>query len=487
MKQHFFSKQIVLFLSACFAGYLLLVGFLSLYTMEYFQQEEQEGLEQAAFSVSQSVTAMLDISHQDFQYLLENETELLMDTLSAVSGHYQTEVFITDSKGKVIVSAAEEYREKQFSSKLIGEATEKARNNSVYETDLEGFCQQKKLCKTVLLEKDHGTHKQRVGCIFLLSPASPMAGYVQGLLKNFFVVAMFVAVMLILCLWYINKELARPLHQLNQAAQRFAKGDFSGRLSEKEGGELVPLVRTFNEMADRVEENEKVRQTFVSNVSHDLRTPLTTIGGFIQNMAAGNIPPEKSGHYYKIILDEVNRLSRLVQTLLETSRMTAGERKYNMAPMDLCELARIILLSFEAPLEEKNIQVSFSCTQESIWVLADKDAIQQAIYNLVDNAIKFTPIEGSLSLSVTLQGKKALFAICNSGEGIPEEEMRHLFDRFYKSDRSRGLDKKGMGLGLFITKSIVAAHGEEIWVESRQGEYTRFLFSLPLTDKNFRN
>ena len=162
--------------------------------------------------------------------------------------------------------------------------------------------------------------------------------------------------------------------------------------------------------------------------------------------------------------------------------MTAGERQYRFAPMDLCELARITLLSFETRLENKELDVGFFCDRDSIKVLADQDAIQQVIYNLIDNAIKFTPQKGSLSLGITLQRQKALFEVRNSGEGIPEEELRHLFDRFYKSDRSRGLDKGGMGLGLFIAKTITAAHGEEIWVESKVGEFTSFHFSLPLIE-----
>ena len=227
-------------------------------------------------------------------------------------------------------------------------------------------------------------------------------------------------------------------------------------------------------------EKERMRANLLRAVSHDLRTPLTTVSGFVQNMLQGTIPQDKLPHYYKIILDEVNRLSRLVQTLLETSRMTAGERKYTFAPMDLCELGRVTILSFEKRLDEKNIEVMFFNEPEDIFVMADQDAIQQVIYNLMDNAIKFTPQEGFLGVTVEIQGQKAIFRVKNSGEGIPEEELSHLFDRFYKSDRSRGLDKKGMGLGLFIVKSILSAHGEEVWVESLYGSYTEFFFSLPL-------
>jgi signal transduction histidine kinase len=271
-----------------------------------------------------------------------------------------------------------------------------------------------------------------------------------------------------------------PLQKLNQAANAFASGDFSTRLPEEKGGEIKPLLRAFNQMAEKAEKNDLSHQTFISNVSHDLRTPLTTVSGFVQNMLEGAIPPEKQSHYLRIILDECNRLSRLVQTLLDVSRMSAGKRNYRMDTMDLCELARITLLSFEKRLESKEMEVEISFEKENLLVCADRDAIQQVIYNLTDNAIKFSPTGGTLSMGIRSRGQKAFFSLRNTGEGIPKEELPHLFDRFYKSDRSRGLDKKGMGLGLFIVKSIIDAHKEELWVESLSGSYTEFVFSLPL-------
>ena len=153
-----------------------------------------------------------------------------------------------------------------------------------------------------------------------------------------------------------------------------------------------------------------------------------------------------------------------------------------MAPFDLCELGRITLLSFENRLEEKRVDVSFLAEKDAMFVTADRDAIAQVIYNLIDNAAKFTPTQGTLSVRVQSPGKdKVIFSVKNTGSGIPKDEISHLFDRFYKADTSRGLDKTGMGLGLFIARSIIQAHGEEIWVESVEGKYTEFFFSLPAT------
>ena len=357
-----------------------------------------------------------------------------------------------------------------------------AREGTTFLSDLGGFYSEIRLCRVVVLEKEFSeTQRQRVGLIFLSVPADADSSssvrsvtlWLGGGLLTLFLVALVGAIIL-----YIR--LLRPLQKLDDAARAFARGDFTRRLSESDSGGITTIFRAYNQMAETVEKNEEIRQTFVSNVSHDLRTPLTTVSGFVQNMLEDNIPRERLPHYYKIILDEVNRLSRLVQTLLETSRLTAGERKYHFAPTDLCELGRLTLLSFEARLEEKRIEVDFSAEEDSLSVYADRDAIQQVIYNLLDNAVTFTPEAGWLSVEITRQEEKAFFAVSNSGEGIPEEELPHLFDRFYKSDRSRSLDKRGMGLGLFIAKTIIGAHGEEIWVESKVGSHTRFVFSLPL-------
>lgn len=482
MKKNLFSKYFAYLLLTCLLGFLFLIGFVSLYTMEYFAAERETQLEQTAQGTGQSVRAMMELTQKDFDYLLEEEQELLVSTLKAQTTRGEDDFFITDGNGKTVVSPERTELKKNLSTSVFAECREMARDAKSFRTDLDGALPEQKMCRVLLLEKEFGDgHKQSVGAIFLLKDGGANS-YLVGLMKSFLAAGALTVLMVLLSFHFMSRELVRPLQLLSRAAEGFAKGDFSGRLPEEEGGDMTPLLRAFNEMAQHVEENEKLRQTFVSNVSHDLRTPLTTIGGFIQNMESGAIPPEKQGHYFKIILDEVARLSRLVQTLLETSRMTAGERKYNFAPMDLCELARITLLSFEARLENKELEVEFYCDRDSITVLADQDAIQQVIYNLIDNAIKFTPQKGSLSIGITLQRQKALLEVKNSGEGIPEEELRHLFDRFYKSDRSRGLDKGGMGLGLFIAKTITAAHGEEIWVESKVGEFTAFHFSLPLTD-----
>jgi len=177
---------------------------------------------------------------------------------------------------------------------------------------------------------------------------------------------------------------------------------------------------------------------------------------------------------------EVHRLSRLVSSLLDLSRLQAGDRKFTMVPFDICEMARLILISFEQKIEEKRLDVVFECDEDRMQVLADRDAIYQIFYNICHNAVKFARPEGKLQIRiVTAKDKKIRVSVYNDGEGIPTEDQPMIFERFYKSDKSRGLDKTGVGLGLFISKTIITAHGEKIWVSSTPGKNCEFFFTLP--------
>ena len=232
-------------------------------------------------------------------------------------------------------------------------------------------------------------------------------------------------------------------------------------------------------MAESLDNLEKMRNSFLANVSHDLRTPMTTISGFIDGITSGAIPPEKHEYYLGVISAEVHRLSRLVSQLLDISRLESGDRKFNYEDFDVAEVGRLILISFEQKIEDKKLDVEFDTDDEEMPVVADKDAIYQVLYNLCHNAIKFSKEGGKLSIKITKYGAgKVRISVFDEGQVIPEEDIHMVFERFYKSDKSRGLDKSGVGLGLYICKTIIDAHGEEIHVESREDEGTEFYFTL---------
>ncbi len=279
--------------------------------------------------------------------------------------------------------------------------------------------------------------------------------------------------------YILFQRIIDPLKKVSDAAKAFAKGDFKKRVDVVGSDEVAEVGRAFNNMAVVLEKNEELRNSFLGSVSHDLRTPMTVILGYVDGIRDGTIPPEKQDYYLGIISSEVKRLSRLVNTLLEISRIQSGSRKLNKADFNITEKARQILLSFEKKIDEKKLDIEFEC-DEDITVNADPDIIHQVLFNLTDNAVKFVNEGGKISISVSSESKKAVFRIRNTGDGIPADELPHVFDRFYKSDRSRGLDKTGTGLGLYIAKTNITQHDGDLRVDSVQGEYTEFELTLPL-------
>jgi len=298
----------------------------------------------------------------------------------------------------------------------------------------------------------------------------------------------FVRMVIMACLWVlfaaliavyiISSNIIRPLKNMSKAAKRVASGDFTVRVPVSGRDEIADLVTAFNNMANSMENLEKLRSSFLASVAHDLRTPMTTISGFIDGIIDGKIPSEKYDYYLNIIQTEVRRLSRLVASLLDLTRLEAGDRKFTFSEFDICEMARQILISFEQKIDAKHLDVEFECEEDRILVNADHDAIYQIFYNICDNGVKFSREGGKYRISLICKEKKVYVSVYNEGQGIAAEELPFVFDRFYKSDKSRGTDKTGVGLGLYIAKTIIAAHKEEIWVKSAYGEYCEFVFTL---------
>lgn len=314
--------------------------------------------------------------------------------------------------------------------------------------------------------------------LFAISTDSSLTALSEVMIRTVITAMLFVMAAALVMVYYITRRITAPLNKISSAAREFAKGNFSVRVPVNGTDEIAQLSESFNSMAEALENHEKTRSAFIANVSHDLRTPMTSISGFIDGMLEGAIPPEKYQHYLNIVATEVKRLSRLVSSLLEISKFEAGEKKLAITEFDVCEMARQILISFEKKIDEKNLQVEFECDSYNLPVLADKDQVHQILYNICDNGIKFSKNGGKYVISIKEKGKQAFVSVYNEGDGISPEDLPFIFDRFYKSDKSRGLDKTGVGLGLYIAKTIIEAHGQEIWAKSAFGEYSEFVFTL---------
>ena len=283
----------------------------------------------------------------------------------------------------------------------------------------------------------------------------------------------------LIAVYFISERVIAPMREISSAAKHFASGRFDTRVPVRGSDEVAELAVAFNNMAESLDNYDNMRNKFMSDVSHDLRSPMTSISGFIDGIIDGVIPPEKHEYYLKIVSEEIKRLSRLVATLLDLSRIQAGERKFTMAEFDICEMARQILISFEQKINSKELDVSFYIEEDRMNVKADRDAIYQVLYNLCDNAVKFSCERGRLSISVKrIKSKRIQVDVYNEGAGISEADINYVFERFYKSDKSRGLNKSGAGLGLFISKTIMEAHDQKIWVNSDYGKNCCFSFTL---------
>ncbi len=321
-----------------------------------------------------------------------------------------------------------------------------------------------------------------VGSVFACSSETDTDVLISTMNRTVLMSVLWITLASLVAVYFISERMISPIKEMSRAVKSFAAGQFDARIEVVGQDEIAELATAFNNMAASLQTNEDLRRTFLANVSHDLRTPMTTISGFIDGILDGAIPPEQHEYYLGVIATEVRRLSRLVSQLLDISRLEAGERQFNMQPYDICEQAREIIISNVQRLEDKNLDVEFECDNDNMMVEADKDAIHQIFYNICDNAIKFSRDGGKYKISiheVKDRDKLIRISVYNEGHGISKEDLPYVFDRFYKSDKSRGMDKTGVGLGLYIARTIIEAHRQKIWVESEQGKWCKFTFTLP--------
>lgn len=326
--------------------------------------------------------------------------------------------------------------------------------------------------------------KGEIGAIVIaIQPLSDgLKPYLNSFIKTFTVAILISLFTVSIGVYIAAYSLTKPMKQIAEATRHFSDGDFSYRIKINQGKksvrEIDELQYAFNSMADALEDLEKSRSSFVANVSHELKTPMTTIGGFIDGIIDGTIDEEHRGYYLKIVSDEVKRLSRLVVSMLNMSKIESGELTLNVSKFNISDMLLKIFLSFERQIDAKKISVEGLVKLGSVSIEADPDMINQVFYNFVDNAVKFTDYGGTISIKTETDGEYFTAYLKNTGKGISPEDLERIFDRFYKADKSRSLDAKSAGLGLFIVKSIVELHDGKIYADSVQNEFTQFTVKL---------
>ena len=493
MRKSLFTRYILAFLVIVVVGFSVLGLMISGMVANYSVSTKRTTIVQTADSVSSFMVSNFSAGGTlDFNRYVYYNWSMCSESLHLLAANSeQLVILILDKKGNILVdSASGNYTGRNITLGQIEDLL--SEEGGVSYSDLSSLLAQRNLiCARPIYVKgpisasdaqeDNDTEhpsQTLVGYTLVCSPSDTVSGLTQTVVKTVFLSTLWVALATLIVVYFITERISSPLREMSRAAKEYAAGKFDVRVPVKGKDEIAELAVAFNNMATSLQNLENMRSSFVSNVSHELRTPMTSIAGFIDGILSGAIPQEKQGYYLQLVYEEVLRLSRLVTTLLDLSRIQAGDRKFVSTNFDIAEMARQILISFENRIEQKHLNVEFDCAEDRLMAYADRDAIYQVLYNICDNAVKFSKEGGVYRLSLLAKDKKIFVSVYNEGIGISPEELPMIFDRFYKSDKSRGLDKRGVGLGMYITKTIIDAHGQEIWVKSEYGSYCEFTFTL---------
>ena len=467
----FYPAAIVLLLA------LLLVGVaLQILVSGYMKEQTYADLKSDADTIANLASAYATLEDMDGRDFLLN--------LSVAASVSDADAVICDSQGRLLLCSdaplgcnhqgmviSRDYLQRVLSSKY-----------EISSGNIEGLYDEPRYVVSVPIYSGSG---DTLGIVMVSAPMSANMSFLQQITEIYLVVSLLVVLVSGLIMSYLARKQSNPLREMAKAANDFGHGDLAARVSvdERSPLEIQELALAFNNMAASLQKSEYRRQEFVTNVSHELKTPMTTIGGYIDGILDGTIPQERQRHYMQRVSDETKRLSRLVRSMLDISRLQdqGGYSDDKLLRFDICECAGRVLITFEQKINAKDIQVEVNMPEHPVYTRACPDAITQVIYNLVDNGVKFCPEKGTLRLRVREDGSKVYVSVANDGPTIPAEELPLVFERFHKLDKSRSENRDGWGLGLYIVKTIILYHKENISVSSKDN-VTTFTFTLPLVN-----
>ena len=472
-----FGRTICTTVIILLAALLLLGTSFQASVKEYLTETVVTNLEDNATSLADLASAYYSegslLSQQDF-----------MVNLDVVSRITNADAVICDTSGKVILCSNSitgcDHHNLHIDLDYL---------NKVYENQgdratglIPGLYEESRFVTTMPIY-DHDTG-EALGIVMVSQPVENANLILRWIAQTFVVISILVVSMSVIAMVIVVKRQNEPLKEMATVARSFGHGDLDARVSLKEDypEEVEDLAVAFNNMAQELQKSEYQRKEFVANVSHELKTPMTTISGYVDGILDGTIAPQNQAHYLKIVSDETKRLSRLVRSMLDISRLEDGsvpeEKKVRF---DMEETLGQVLITFEKKITDKALNVDVDMPAHPMYTHACEDYVSQIIYNLIDNAVKLCPTGGTLGLKMVQGGGKIYLSVSNDGETIPPEELPLVFDRFHKIDKSRSQNRDGWGLGLYIVKTLVSSHGENISVTSRDGE-TAFTFTMPLVN-----
>lgn len=486
MRRTLFKKYFAMTMVIVLTSYILLGSAMMLFNYNYWREEKKALL-------THNVSSIASFAGEFTVYLGEGnnygiQAESLGAFMNIISENVNADIFITDTSGNILmgvysnskITSAEKIDPSFVQNTVSGFFETRSKFDGMYSTSYYA------IGMPFLVEKDDGV-QQLAGAIFAATSDTFYRQYLMSTLDIFIIASAVTLTISFIVVWLFTYKMIKPLRQIATAARSFGSGDFSVRVPVKTEDEVGQLAIAINNMANSLSNSEGMRRSFIANVSHELKTPMTTIAGFIDGILDGTIPYDKEGYYLRIVSSEVKRLSRLVKSMLDLSKIDNGEMKLNPVKFDLSDTVLSTLLTFEHSIEEKNIDIQGLESISPLQVTGDKDLIHQVIYNLIENAVKFTNDGGYIRIALSDSIDKAYVSIENSGLGIPKDDVPMIFERFYKTDKSRSRDKNGMGLGLYLVKMILQLHGGNISVTSQENAFCRFSFYLPKPIANAKN
>ena len=476
-----YRRQFALMAGLIFLSFLMLGSTFAGLSYQYVVSDKRESMENNADHIASFTASYLSSVGSSVQ---EPVYQFYVSTLSNIS---DSTVILAENDGEIAYAASAESvgANSLLTGVIPDEVMREVSANGSYAraTSLGGLVSGKcyVVAKPILQHSVISGRTYQRGVVFVVTEASNLTQLWRDFASMFILAAIVVFVLAAVVSSYTSMRLTKPLKDMAEAAGRFGQGEFDVRVEGCEGrkDEVGELAEAFNAMADSLAKSEAHRSEFIANVSHELKTPMTTIAGFADGILDGTIPREKEEDALRTISSETRRLSRLVRRMLDVSRLQSSENVTAQERFDVTEVLLRVLVSLEGKINDHGLDVETHLPEGAVMVWGDPDAITQVCYNLLDNAIKFSTPGTALSLGVQVKGEKALVSVSNTGETIPPEELNQIFDRFHKTDRSRSIDRDGVGLGLYIVKTIINNHRENITVTSENG-LTTFTFTLTI-------
>ncbi|MCL2089308.1 MAG: HAMP domain-containing histidine kinase [Oscillospiraceae bacterium] len=472
MRKSIFFKYFSMCAVMILGSITILGAVLLLFSSQYFKYERYSLLRSNAVRAAETV-------QNDSLFPRIGVGPLTQSALNVLSNAIDSAIYLTNTEGQIIYCPERNLgRPCVHTARTVPKAAlEQAAAGEYNETGKLGGIYDKNHYIVAVAVWDYSGNNI-TGYIFASSAADTLSVFLREILQMFLFSSLGVTAFVFIILYFATGKMTMPLKEMVRVTKKFGRGELSARIGIESEDEIGQLAEALNNMASDLAIQEAVQRNFIANVSHELKTPMTTISGFIDGILDGVIEPSKQETYLRIVSDEVRRLSRLVSSMLNISKIEAGEYKLNAANFDIHETVVHVVINFEQLIESKAIDI-IGLDREKLTAYGDRDLIHQVIYNLVENAIKFTNHGGTIEFIFGHEANSTTVAIRNTGQGLSKMELSLIFDRFYKTDKSRSLDKKGIGLGLFIVKSIMKMHSGDIQAFSTEGSYTEIKIALP--------